>query len=239
MRARCQRAAKLTREGPLGFTYTIDRAHQLVRTTARGELTRADLRAHYERLLADPAFDATFRQLTDVRAVDRISVSDLEIQEAADEMMFNPGSRRAIVATDSLAFERSAVFAALASRYGQNVRVFRDIGEAERWLGLHPASAMSLRFTDAAGTQWDVWEAHPKLGERRALQDRRSNGRPTQERRVGARAPAQRGWLVFRSQGERRRLRDIPPNWFNFSDDGLNQLLASASGASGRAGWNE
>jgi hypothetical protein len=42
------------------------------------------------------------------------------------------------------------------------------------------------------------------------------------------------GWLVFESNSERRRLAQFPPNWDTLSDNGLLQLLKSATVVSAR-----
>ena len=91
---------------------------------------------------------------------------------------------------------------------------------------------MQIRaFVDRDGTLWEVWEAHPTFAERRLVSDRRETLRPNGTRRVAAepdevlRPPLEEGWLVFRSDRERRRQRPIPPDWGKMSDGDLRGLL--------------
>ncbi len=94
---------------------------------------------------------------------------------------------------------------------------------------------MPLRsFKDASGVQWDVWEAHPRLQERRTTEERRLLPREDEfPRRAGNNraSPAvteNEGWLVFHSALERRRQRPVPPNWEKLSDAELEKLMQRA-----------
>lgn len=94
---------------------------------------------------------------------------------------------------------------------------------------------MLLRaFEDRDGTFWEVWEAHPVSAERRRLSDRREERRDGSSRRIADPAAAppapveEEGWLVFRSDRERRRQRPIPPAWDKLSDGDLRALLNGA-----------
>ena len=87
------------------------------------------------------------------------------------------------------------------------------------------------RITDEAGVSWEVWEAHPRLAERRQLRDRRAMARLAgSDRRV---APADQlrpladaaGWLVFRSAREERRRIPIPQGWELMADEDLLSVL--------------
>lgn len=92
------------------------------------------------------------------------------------------------------------------------------------------------RFTDQHGTAWEVWEAHPRLAERRSMRERRAQRREATDRR-GAPRPAlvgepsirrladYSGWLVFRSAREERRRTPIPDGWEDMSEAQLVALL--------------
>jgi hypothetical protein len=87
-------------------------------------------------------------------------------------------------------------------------------------------------FQDPSGVQWEVWEVHPALLERRL----RANETPAEmDRRTTARkrAPVAHelrfGWLVFEAGGAKRRLAPVPPGWERLDDAGLGELLARAS----------
>jgi hypothetical protein len=89
-------------------------------------------------------------------------------------------------------------------------------------------------FRDAAGAEWQVWEVHPTLAERRVLRERRTAARGAPERRTrneprtGVRHDLRYGWLAFRSRAERRRRAPIPPGWESFADDELRTVLDRA-----------
>ena len=94
---------------------------------------------------------------------------------------------------------------------------------------------MPLRaFKDQTGVRWEVWEAHPRLVERRSLDDRRRTPRPAEDRRHEERRAAltvpveEEGWLVFHSERERRRQRPIPAGWDGLADAELEALMDHA-----------
>ena len=94
---------------------------------------------------------------------------------------------------------------------------------------------MAIRtFRDPSGIEWQVWEVHPSLAERRAREDRRAGQRETSDRRKLEQARAdlpddlRRGWLAFRSVVERSRRTPIPPGWESLSDDELGELVQRA-----------
>jgi hypothetical protein len=95
----------------------------------------------------------------------------------------------------------------------------------------------SRTFRDSSGVEWQVWEVHPTLAERRLSQERRQGGRTTRERRVKyqpraiTRADLMLGWLAFKSAHERRRRAPIPPDWESFSDEELSEILSVAERA--------
>jgi len=70
-------------------------------------------------------------------------------------------------------------------------------------------------FRDAAGVEWQMYQAERKLeGERR------DHLLPAEYRH---------GWLVFESATEKRRLAPVPPGWRDLSDQALAALCASAT----------
>jgi hypothetical protein len=100
---------------------------------------------------------------------------------------------------------------------------------------------MSRSFIDQAGVQWEVRAIEPQLAERRSAARRRSALPPPglERRRAADRRRAaevrtrvtpgyERGWLLFRSEGDRRRLAPIPQAWQRLSDESLAQLCAQA-----------
>ena len=89
------------------------------------------------------------------------------------------------------------------------------------------------RITDDHDTLWEVWEAHPRLAERRRMRDRRARTRegvhdrrsPDSDHLPPATEP---GWLVFRSLHQERRRTPIPEHWELMTDDQLRAVLRKA-----------
>ena len=98
----------------------------------------------------------------------------------------------------------------------------------------HEQHTVPLRsFTDVSGVHWDVWEAHPRLQERRSTEERRDADRAEPPRRIEERRKAPlstetEGWLVFHSALERRRQRPIPEGWEKLNDAELEALMRRA-----------
>jgi hypothetical protein len=118
--------------------YRIDLPLRLVRTHEFGVLTDDDLRELYEKIRTDPAFDPSFRQLCDLRNVTQITTSVETLRSLAQNHVFSPGSRRAFVVGRAVDFGLARLFQAYSDAEGQTVEVFRDINDAEAWLGLDP-----------------------------------------------------------------------------------------------------
>ena len=116
--------------------HEIDLSHRLVRTFESGELSDEDLRGLYDRIRADPAFDPSFRQLCDLRSVTRITTSIETLRFLAQSRIFLPGAKRAFVVGREVDFGLARLFQAYSEVEGGTVEVFRNMAEAEAWLGL-------------------------------------------------------------------------------------------------------
>ena len=107
---------------------------------------------------------------------------------------------------------------------------------------------MSYRtFLDGRGKRWEVWLVTPAAAERRKV-DRRAAAatgsepvfggperRKTPERRrdpfkrsVAVASEFSNGWLCFESEGEKRRLAPVPPDWDEAGPDRLSTWLQAA-----------
>lgn len=96
-------------------------------------------------------------------------------------------------------------------------------------------------FADAQGKIWDIWDVRPERLERRSA-DRRGEDsnwdgperRIAPDRRQGLEPrprlmhPLAEGWLVFKSDDEKRRLAPIPPDWDRCVSWELRELLEKA-----------
>jgi hypothetical protein len=97
--------------------------------------TAQDLLEHYTALAADPAFDPGFSQLVDLRDVERVEIERPYIRRHALERLFG-GMQRALVVSSDGHYELARIYGAFAQYASQNVRVFRDMHDAEQWLGI-------------------------------------------------------------------------------------------------------
>lgn len=92
---------------------------------------------------------------------------------------------------------------------------------------------MSYReFRDPTGVQWEVWEVQPELIERRMTTDEPLGDvdrRTTTRKRAPVAHELRFGWLVFETNGAKRRLAPVPSGWAKLDDEGLNELLNLAS----------
>jgi hypothetical protein len=92
-------------------------------------------------------------------------------------------------------------------------------------------------FTDQHGVHWQAWEVIPTTAERRSASERRFGRRDKRDRRTKQQFRVQmdeglaKGWLVFESAGEKRRLHPTPSDWTTRSDEELAILCQSAEAA--------
>lgn len=117
--------------------YTIDAERKVVFSRGTGVFTHADYMGHMAALGKEPLFQPTFNQLVDCRAITEMKVTAAEIKDLAMRSLFDTSSKRAFVASNSIQFGMSRMFAAYREIHGQQeVRVFTEMKEALVWLGL-------------------------------------------------------------------------------------------------------
>ena len=96
-------------------------------------------------------------------------------------------------------------------------------------------------FADEQGRSWEIWDVRPERIERRGAERRQEQPTPWTglERRVSDRRqkrevrmrlthPLSEGWLVFKSDEEKRRLSPIPANWESLRGQYLRALWEKA-----------
>jgi hypothetical protein len=87
------------------------------------------------------------------------------------------------------------------------------------------------RITDDRGVDWEVWEAHPRLLDRRRARERRARQRADSLDRRSATSHGEppladaAGWLVFKSAREERRRTPIPTGWESMAREQLLEVL--------------
>jgi len=122
--------------------YKIDKERRLVMSTIFGVATMADGLAHQEKLRKDPDFDPSFSQLMDYTHVVRFEITAEDVRTLAQQSIFSPHSRRAMLVSGDLAFGLARMFEALRESFGeQGIRVFRNLDEALDWVLARKASA--------------------------------------------------------------------------------------------------
>jgi hypothetical protein len=118
----------------MGMSYTIDRERRLVRSRLWGAVSTADFVDLFSRIVIDPRFEPHFRALTDLREVTAISGDTMSVGTIASIQVYLPGTRRAVVASRDEVVDLLRTFATYSQRFGQLVRVFADMDEAQRWV---------------------------------------------------------------------------------------------------------
>ena len=119
----------------LPFSYDINERERLVTSRLWGPVSEAEIHDHNTRLRSDPKFDPAYKQLTDLTGVTDIIVGTDVINETALDQFFNPGTRRAFLASNDAVFGLARMFALRAEGSGQTIEVFRERKKAEEWLG--------------------------------------------------------------------------------------------------------
>ena len=125
----------------MGMTYTIDSKRRMVFTTMSGVLSFEQVVAHAVALKADARFHPSFSEVLDLRCVSQSELTLLELIELAQTIdPFSANARRAIVTGSDLMYETSRIYQAVRDQ-DTNIRVFRNMEDAQRWLGIPGDSA--------------------------------------------------------------------------------------------------
>lgn len=117
-------------------SYRIDKSLGLVFIKAEGVLIGQDILTTRQRIREDPDFDPSYDQLVDLREVIEIPDPTAQIRATATFDPFNEKSRKALVADKDVVFAKARMHESLRGSDPDRVKVFRDMAEARRWLGL-------------------------------------------------------------------------------------------------------
>ena len=118
----------------MSFTHETDIANRTVFSRATGEVTDDDLMAHRAAIRSDPDFEPDFRHLVDLRGVTKMSITADGLGRLLPGSFCGPGARRALVALRDVDYGMARMHQMAAGPTEK--RVFRDMDEALRWLGL-------------------------------------------------------------------------------------------------------
>lgn len=125
------------------FSYAIDKIRGLVSISARGEITTAEALATFDRIIADPDFREGMKILSDHRELETV-VSPAFVRawigRIAEEGELFVGSRAALVESSMVRYGMARMASMLAETTPLDLRVFRNIDQARRWLESDPAS---------------------------------------------------------------------------------------------------
>lgn len=120
----------------------IEKQKGLIRTTATGHVTGADLIDYYKRLRAHPDFKHNLDEIFDATQVETIDLKadDVRRLSAFTEEYTSLGVpvKVAIVATGDLEFGLSRMYEMLQVRSINVLKVFRERALAERWINETP-----------------------------------------------------------------------------------------------------
>lgn len=123
----------------MGIAYSCDKENGVSYELWAGLVTGKDWAEHVRRQVADPAWPAGDRSLTDLRLIsNESSIGKAEMQEVVALYGAHPAKlaqgRAAVVAGKD--FQLSPLFRIFTSRHGFRLIVFNDMILACRWLGL-------------------------------------------------------------------------------------------------------
>ena len=125
----------------MSASYRIDKSLGLVFTTAQGVLMEQDIRTLRQRLREDSDFDPNYDHIIDLRDVVEFEISAAEMRKIADQhYIFNESCREAIVAKKDISFAMARMYEMLRGSKSGEIKVFRDMAKARRWLGLDEAT---------------------------------------------------------------------------------------------------
>jgi hypothetical protein len=123
------------------WTLEVDSVHQAAIVTVRGELADDGLLEIYREIRKAPDIRAGFSLLIDLQDADGRGVTSAGVQALADApLVFSAEAQRAVVVPSDLGFGMARMYEMLREEGSGRMRVFRDRGEARRWLGLDEES---------------------------------------------------------------------------------------------------
>ena len=123
--------------------YEIQPDQKVVYTTLKGELSEIELADYFMSLVSHPLFHPSFRVLVNTARIDSVAVTGEEIRAMSeathDEAAKLGGARVAIYAPSDVVYGMMRMYQTLRDESPYDIKVFRDLGEARRWLGLSAA----------------------------------------------------------------------------------------------------
>ncbi len=125
----------------MAIKYQIDPEMGVIYVNLAGKVCDDEFSAALDQALRDPDYHVGMSGLIDFRAVERFDVSTRVIREAVTTIAktmngFKYPWRTAIVAPTDMVYGLSRMYQILREGSMEEVGVFRDAGDAGKWLGL-------------------------------------------------------------------------------------------------------
>jgi hypothetical protein len=119
------------------ISYHIDSAHHLVRCTAKGVITLAELTSLHQQLKGDKQCGQATRMLWDFTEAAKLDHSAAKFAEVAETTFASAGKRRALVATAKTETQKLLNIWILHRevRGDPSLKLFHSVAEAMHWLG--------------------------------------------------------------------------------------------------------
>ena len=116
-------------------TSYISRTHAIVLSRVHGAMSLEGLQQNQEWLLNEPDFSPDFRQVFDMSGMENLETEGDEVRGLP--YIWGQNSRRAIIATDDLAFGMARMYQLISDKeHGGQLGVFRSLEKALEWVGL-------------------------------------------------------------------------------------------------------
>ncbi len=120
----------------MSVIYRVDKARRVVLATREGSLTEREELELQRSVAMDPDFEPSFSALCDYRGVTEVDLTPSSLERLAVGIPSGKEARMAFVVSSDLLFKFGRLLEVLSEHMTQEIRTFRDMAEARRWLGL-------------------------------------------------------------------------------------------------------
>lgn len=127
------RARDKSSSGNVSVQFSIEPEKRLVRVKFGKVVVARDIGNYAERLRSDPAFDPTFSEIVDLRAVEELDLQAADFIRLADEVdPFLLNAKRAFVVDTPVQSHAARMHKILRAQ--RNIEIFETIEAAELWI---------------------------------------------------------------------------------------------------------
>src|SRR5215472_3186302 len=120
------------------FSYVVYPQLRLVISTGSGRVTWNEIKSRQDQTKTDPDFNPEFNQIVDLSGVTSFDMTSAQSGALAQRMIFSSSSKRAFVAPAPTAFGMARMWETFTemSEHPSQIRVFKDLASALKWLDL-------------------------------------------------------------------------------------------------------